>query len=179
MACVARYFFDDARKQVPKIVPCTLFQNCTDARCSTCQNDLNELETLLDTLNDQVDWGVVILLILAGTQLVRACSGGLFRRFSQHTDPLHESLLLGNSIWSTGTRAGSEEMSYSWSKRDLPAFESVQEPAAGQKRQKYTERQLRNGGARSEYEAETLATGTGVAVAGNLRPSFGQRMSDH
>eukprot|EP01043_Picozoa_sp_COSAG02_P070298 COSAG02_NODE_12391_length_1554_cov_1.325773_2_plen_182_part_00 len=175
MACVARYFFDDARAQVPKIVPCTLSQNCTDTRCATCQQDLLELETLLDTLNDQVDWAVVILLILAGTQLVRACSGGLFRRFSTQTEPLHESLL-GSSIWRTAKR--SEEMSYSWSRREPPAGESVQAPAAGQKRQKYTERQLRNGGARSDYEADTLATGVGVAAAGNLRPSFAGRFSE-
>lgn len=182
MACVARFFFDEARAQVPKIVPCTLDQNCTasEPRCATCQKDLIELEQLLDTLNDQVDWAVITLLVLAGTQLVRACSGGLFRRFSVQTDPLHESLLGGgaNSVWSLGK---TQEMSYSWNTRDQSPLkaESVQDPAPGQRRQKYTERPVRNGGARSDYEAETLATGQGAAAtAGNMRPSFGARFSE-
>lgn len=154
MALVARYFFDDARKQVPKIVPCTLEETCKvgDARCLTCQRDLLELEKLLDTLNEQVDWAVITLLVLAATQLVRACSGGLFSRFSAQTDPLHEALI-SNSIWSIGRNA---EASFSWSTRQQSPFstesQSVQSSATGQQRQKYTERQLRNGGSRSGIE---------------------------
>ena len=136
------------------------------------------MEKLLDTLNDQVDWAVITLLVLAGTQVLRACSGGLFRRFSAQGDPLHVSLLGGNanSVWDLGK---TQEMSYSWSTRDQSPLkaESVQDPASGRTRQKYTERPARNGGARSDYEAETLATGAGAA-AGNMRPSFGARFSD-
>ena len=182
MALLARYFFDDARKQVSNIVPCTLEETCKmeDARCVTCQRDLLELEKLLDTLNEQVDWAVVMLLVLAATQLVRACSGGLFSRFSAQTDPLDEALI-GNSIWSTGRNA---EASFSWSTRQQSPFstesQSVQSSAKGQKRQKYTERQLRNGGSRSDYAAQTIATAAAATATGGkeMRPSFGGRFSD-
>lgn len=177
MAFLARYFLDDARKQVPKIVPCTLEQICPtdDARCLNCQKDLRELEQLLDNLEGQVDWAVIGLLVLAAMQLLRACSGGLFSRFGAGTDPLNNPLL-SNSIWSTAEIGRGGEASFSWSRRQQPAAaESIQDSGPAQRRQKYTGRQTRNGGSRADFEQETLATG--VAATGNLRPSFGGRFS--
>lgn len=188
MAFVAQYFFDDARKSVHKIVPCTLEQTCAsdDVRCQTCQRDLLALQTLLDRLNEQVDWAVVALFILAGMQLVRACSGGLFTRFSalKTADPLDQPLLFtGSSVWNLGQPS---QHSFAWSTRKhrLPSTETVENPDPVQRRQKYTARALRNGGSRSDFVEETLASGRNasslspLASTGDRLPSFNSRFSD-
>ena len=183
MAVVVRYFFDEAKETVPKIVPCTLDEPCAsdDPSCITCQRDLAELIKLLDNLNEKVDWAVFLLLVLAATQLVRACSGGLFSRFGAGTNTLEEPLLT-NSVFSTGQLP--QVSSYSWSSRQQqPTVDSVQEDARGQRtREKYTDRAVRNGGARSDFVGDTHATGGGNAAgtggAGTMRSSFGGRFSD-
>jgi hypothetical protein len=183
MAVVVRYFFDEAKETVPKIVPCTLDEPCAsdDPSCITCQRDLAELIKLLDNLNEKVDWAVFLLLVLAATQLVRACSGGLFSRFGAGMNTLEEPLLT-NSVFSTGQLP--QVSSYSWSSRQQqPTVDSVQEDARGQRtREKYTDRAVRNGGARSDFVGDTHATGGGNAAgtggAGTMRSSFGGRFSD-
>ena len=187
MAIVVRYHFDDARDALKHLIPCKPEDiGSTKDEDVRCALDLIELDKLLHTLGEKVDAAVVLLLILALTQLVRACSGGVFTKYSSPDGDPHEPLL---GIWSTNLSTES----YSWQSGKpqgaVATIDGVQQARAVSRqrnREKYTQRKSVNGQADlSEFTTETHASYTsspsstgGGGGGGKMKPSFSGRFSD-
>jgi hypothetical protein len=175
MAVVIRYYFDEARDTVKTLIPCK-------PEDAWCNKDLDDLNTLLDSLGKKVDAAVVLLLILALTQLLRACSGGVFSKYSSPDGDAHDPLLAG--IWSTGNLSTE---SYSWQSgkpqgaaATVDGVEQTRAASRQRNREKYTQRKSVNGEADlSEFTTETHASYTSSpSTGGKMKPSFSGRFSD-